>query len=248
MSKVQRRPSRVVLILCTLLIVAGGPVPLEGQVGHDPATSPFRDIRAGTFMTVVGGYFFGNGGRVGAAPHDGPVGGIRMSFLSNRSLQIGAGVLYGSQTRNLIDPNKTPADQVTGTATHGTWWIEGTLQFNFTANKTWHGLAPFAGSGLGITITEAVPGDPGAFRMGTKFFIAPMIGTRYFLTEGLYLQLDGRFNFWQISYPTTYLQEPFEDPGTPTDPHAVIPDGRPKEWSVTPWVNLGLGFPFRLPF
>ncbi|MBS1241383.1 MAG: hypothetical protein H6R40_810 [Gemmatimonadetes bacterium] len=248
MSKVLRRHCRAAILLCTLLAVAGRPVPLQAQVGYDPAKSPFRDIRSSTFLTLVGGYFFGDGGRVGVAPHDGPVGGIRLSFLANRSLQVGAGVLYGSQTRNLIDPNKTPAEQVTGTATHGTVWVEGSLQFNFTANKTWNGLAPFVGTGIGVSFTESVPEDPGNYTTGTKFFIAPMIGTRYFLTENLHLQVDARFNFWQLSYPSTYLQEPFEDPGTPNDPHAVIPDGRPKEWSVTPWVNLGLGFPFRLPF
>lgn len=248
MSKVLRRLLGAAIFLLATQLGPGGPGRLAAQVGHDPATSPFRDIRSSVFITAVGGYFMGNGGQVGAAPHDGPVGGIRMSFLANRSLQLSAGVLYGSLTRNLIDPNKTPAEQVTGTATHGTWWIEAALQFNFTGNKSWHGLAPFAGAATGVTITETVPEDPGGFRMGTKFVLAPMLGTRYFIAGDVHLQADIRFQFWQISYPSTYLQEPFEDPGTPSNPNAVIPTGRPKDWSVTPWVNVGLGFPFRLPF
>jgi hypothetical protein len=248
MSKAKGARLGAVLLLFACQFGPIGPVLLRAQVGHDPARSPYRDIGGGTFLTLVGGYLSGDGGRVGVAPHGGPLGGVRVSFLSNRTIRLGAGVLYGSQDRNLIDPNKTPSEQLTGTAKVNTWWIEGSLQFNLTGNKTWHGLAPFAGSGVGLTITETLPQDPGAFRMGTKFFLAPTIGTRFFLTPRVYLEADARFQFWQISYPATFRQEPFEDPGTLTDPHAVIPDGRLKEWSVSPWLNFGLGVPFRLPF
>lgn len=220
--------------------------PLGAQVGHDPAKSPYRDIRAGTFVSLAGGYFFGSGGQVGVAPHDGPTGSLQFAFLADKTISILGGVHYGTQQRVLIAPALPKDQQVRGTADHSTLWIDAALHFNVTGNKHWHGLAPYGGVAVGISFTEDVPEDPGRFSMGTKFTFSPLIGTRYFIGKS-YLFAESRFQFWQISYPSTYAQQPIGVPPTEGN-QAVIPTGVLKEWSVTPWVRGGIGFPWSWPF
>jgi len=221
--------------------------PLAAQVGHDPAKSPYRDIRAGLYIVPGGGYFFGNGGEVGVAPHDGPIGSLQFAFMADKTISILAGFHYGMLERVLIDPTVAKPEQVQGTVDHSTIWIDAALHFNMTGGKHWHGFAPYGGIATGISFTENVVEDPGSFSMGTKFTFSPLLGTRYFLGKS-YLFAEARFQFWQISYPSTYAQEPIGVPPSPEGPQAVIPTGVLKEWSVTPWVRAGLGLPWSWPF
>jgi hypothetical protein len=238
---------RITQIAAVLSALSALSAPARAQVGHDPAKSPYRDIRAGTFVSLAGGYFFGNGGQVGVAPHDGPIGSLQFAFLADKTLSVLGGVHYGVQERNLINPARPKPEQVRGTVDHSTLWIDAALHFNVTGNKHWHGLAPYGGVAVGISFTEDVPEDPGSFSMGTKFTFSPLVGTRYFIGKS-YLFTEARFQFWQISYPGTYAQEPIGVPPSPDGPQAVIPTGVLKEWSVTPWVRAGIGFPWSWPF
>jgi hypothetical protein len=225
-------------VLCT---------PLAAQVGHDPATSPYGHIRAGTFVTLGGGYFFGSGGQVAVAPHNGPTGSLQVGFMADKTISVFGGVHYGMLDRVLIDPDVAKPEQVQGTVDHSTLWVDAALHFNVTGGKHWHGFAPYGGIAAGVSFTEDVPEDPGSFSMGTKFTFSPLLGTRYFLGRS-YLFAEARFQFWQISYPTSYAEEPTGVPPSPEGPQAVIPTGVLKEWSVTPWVRAGFGLPWSWPF
>lgn len=226
------------------LCLAGAP--LQAQVGHDPAKSPYGDIRAGLYLVPSAGYFFGSGGQVAVAPHDGPTGSLQFAFMADKTLSILGGFHYGMLKRDLINPALSKPNQYRGTVDHSTIWVDAALHFNLTGGKHWHGFAPFGGVAAGVSFTEDVPEDPGSFDMGTKFTFSPLIGTRYFLGKS-YLFAEARFQFWQISYPGTYALQPVGVPITEGN-QAVIPTGVLKEWSVTPWVRAGLGLPWSWPF
>jgi hypothetical protein len=228
--------SKGIRLLLGLIVVLTAP--LAGQVGHDPARSPYRDVEHGSFMVASGGYFFGDGGQVGVAPHDGPVAGLGVTFLSNKPLQFGAGVFWGPMQRNILDLGLPAGQRVIKSVDHNVVWVDVNLHFNFTGNKSWHRLAPFAGVATGVAFTSNVPDDPTVFEMGTKFTFTPLIGTRIFLARRLHLQVEGRFQFWQIKYGEMYYQG--DEP--------VITQGRRNEWDVTPWVNVGLGYAVAWPF
>ena len=230
-----------------LLLSLAMPAALHAQVGHDPATSPYRNVLRGTHLVPSVGHFFGSGGQVGVAPHDGITGGLHLSFLSDRTVSLLLGVQYGRLERNLIEPTAAPDKQLEGSVLHGTVWVDGAIHFNLTGGKHWRGLAPYVGSAVGLTLTESVAADSNRFDMGTKFTFAPLVGTRVFLGSA-YLFGEARFQFWQVKYPPTFGQEPPTAPGTPENPNAVIPTGLLKEWSVTPWLRAGLGLPWSFPF
>jgi|SoiMethySBSTD1v2_1073268.scaffolds.fasta_scaffold933511_2 opacity protein-like surface antigen len=194
----------------------------EAQVGHDPARTPYSDVRHGVWIVLSGGQFFGNGGDVGVAPHDGPTFGVKMSFMANKTVQLNGGFYYGMLGRMIYDPTQPQGDRFTGPVDNDVIWLDGSINFNLMGGKTWHRLAPYIGSGLGMAIVEDVQGTN--FNLGTKFVFSPLIGVRFFVTDAVALSLENRFNFWNIKYTASFAQESVSS----------------SEWSVTPWVNIGL--------
>jgi hypothetical protein len=233
------RPVRLAGAVLLLLLLPAG---LRAQVGHAPESSPYRDIRHGSYLLAVGGIFSGSGGAAGVAPHDGNTGGLRWIFLGNRPLSVGLGVTYGDLSRLIQDPVKPPDTRTTGPVPQRVVFADLALQFNLTGGKTWRGIAPFTGAAAGLAFTEQVPGDPTTYKTGNKFYLAPMAGTRIFLGSAFYLHLEARYLFWQLKYPVTF-REAQDASNTP-----VLPTGDRDEWVATPWLQAGLGFKFSLPF
>jgi hypothetical protein len=202
--------------------LAGTAMPVSAQVGHDPAKTPYSDVRRGVWIVPSVGQFFGSGGDVGVAPHNGPVVGLRMAFLANRTVQINGGFFYGMLGRMIYDPAQPQGQRFTGPVDNDVIWLDGSIHFNLMGGKTWHRLAPFVGSGIGMAIVEDLPGAN--FNLGTKFSFSPLVGVRYFLTDAVALNFESRFQFWNIKYSASFAQEVFES----------------SEWDVTPWINIGL--------
>jgi hypothetical protein len=145
-----------------------------------------------------------------------------MSFLANKTVQIDGGIFYGALGRMLYDPTQPQGERFTGPVDNDVIWLDGAIHFNLMGGKTWHRLAPFVGSGIGMAIAEDVPGAN--FNLGTKFTFSPLVGARWFLTDAVGLWFESRFQFWNIKYEASFAQE-------------VVSSS---EWSVTPWINLGL--------
>lgn len=206
--------------------------PVLGQVGHDPARSPYRDIRRSTFLIATAGQFLGTGGGAGVAPHSGSVFGLRMGFLANRTIQLGVGVSYGTLERLVYDPLKPPGERFSGPIEANVLWTEGAINFSLTGGKTWRRFAPYVGAATGLAFVEDLEDDPANFRMGTRFFLAPTAGVRWFPADRVMLLAEGRFHFWQVKYTTPFAVE----------------NVAASEWIASPWVNLGLAWAFSWPF
>jgi len=227
--------------LAVLLLGAAGPV--SAQVGHAPESSPYRDIRFGSYVVASGGKAYGNGGAAGLGPHDGTSLGIRWVFLGNKPVQISLGGSYGDFSRLLQDPAKPPETRTSGPVDQRVIAADAAFHLNLTGNKSWRGVAPYVGAAGGLLFAEAIPEDTTSFRMGTRFFFAPLFGTRVFLGQRVYLFGEMRATFWQIRYPESYGAA---HANVPNEPPVIT--GGPSEWVVTPWLQVGLGWAWSLPF
>jgi hypothetical protein len=118
------------------------------------------------------------------------------------------------------------------------------LQFNVTGGKSWNRLAPFIAAGVGLALAGDTPADSSQYDFGRKFYVAPSIGTRFFLSDRLHIRAEARAVFWKLNYPTTFQTEPVEEPGTPENPNAVIPGDNLSEWTASPWLQIGVGYAF----
>ncbi len=186
-------------------------------------------------LTAYASYFDGNGGTLGIGVHDGWMYGIRFQLRANRFIAFGLGVSYGPDLkRNVVDPfAEDTADRITGPVQIHVWIPEGLLQFNFTANKSWHRIAPYAGIGLGAGFSSTVSTDS-IYRSSVRFVFTPYGGTRIYLANALAVRLEARMPLYKISYPHQY-NDGFEP---------IIGTGG--EWVASGWFVAGLTFNFKL--
>jgi hypothetical protein len=225
------------------ILIALFPVMGSAQVGHDPARSPYRTLRYGQFVGAQAGWFGGSGGTLGVAPHRGQVAGIRFDFLGTGTVSLGLAASLAWLDRVIIDPTRPIASAVRDTVPQRTAIGEGILQFNFTGGKSWHRLAPYVSTGLGLVLAARTPADSSGFRFRVQAAVTPGIGTRIFLGERLFLRVEARSTFWQAKYPASYRASPATDPAQP--PVLAAPA---KEWLANGWYSIGLSYAFNRPF
>jgi hypothetical protein len=214
------------------------------QVGHPPRSSPYRDIRKGHTLTVLGGYFSGDGGRFNIGPHDGAVFGVRYDVRTGATIQLGLGIAHGSLQRFIVNPFVHLVNRKTGPVRQSVTFADATLQFNITGGKSWHRIAPFVAASGGLALAGDTPADTSLYSFGRKLYFAPGAGVRVFLSERLHLRAEAKATFWKLDYPATFQSEPVEEPGTPDNPNAVITDGKVTEWTSSRWLQVGLGYSF----
>ncbi len=227
-----------VLLSAALVILT--PAGAGAQVGHPPSRSPYSDIPKGHTITGFGGLFGGTGGRFGIAPHDGPVYGLRYDIRTGSTIQMGLAFAQGNLERMIVDPFVPVANRVSGPVDQTVSFVEADLQFNLTGGKTWRGLAPFVGAGVGFAFPGETAADTSGFELGRKIYFAPHAGFRLFLTNRIHLRADARVIFWKVNYPASFTRQPPDEPTAPP----VITDGRTSEWTTTSWLQAGLGFSF----
>jgi hypothetical protein len=227
------------LALCLLLSATAA-----AQVGHSPHSSPYHDIRRGHTLTLGGGYFSGGGGRFGIGPHGGAVYGGRYDIRTSRTIQLGLGIAQGDLDRFIVDPFVRLANRRTGPVSQSVTLAEVTLQMNMTGGKTWHRLAPYGAVSGGLAFSADTPADTSGYEFGNKLYLAPAAGFRFFLSERLHLRAEIRATFWKLTYPTTFQNEPVEEPGTEENPNAVITGSSLTEWTANSWLQAGLGYSF----
>jgi hypothetical protein len=216
--------------------------PALAQVGHAPGRSPYHDIPRGHTVTATVAQFGGSGGRLGIAPHDAPLFGLRYDIRTSSPIQIGLGAARGTLDRLIADPDAEVANRFRGPVDQTVTFVELDLQFNVTGGKTWHRLAPFVAVGGGLALSQDTPADTSGFELGRKFYFAPHAGVRFFLTDRIHLRTEARVIFWKLNYPTSFTEAPSEEPDAPP----VIDDGRESEWSTSSWLQAGLGVGFSL--
>ncbi len=216
---------------------------LRAQVGHDPSNSPYQTLRYGQFVGLNIGYLNGSGGQIGVAPHSGPTFGLRYDFLGERTLTLGLSATLGRLERFIVDKNKPIETGRTGPFKQNVGLFEAVFQFNVTGGKTWHGLAPYASIGAGAVLAGATPADTSGFKFRLKGAFTPGLGARYFLTPRLFMRIEAKSTFWQVSYPVIFRRPPFSDP---TKPPVIT--GLGKEWVTNAWYSVGLSYAFHRPF
>ncbi len=232
-----------VLSLPVLLLMASS-APAMAQVGHPPDQTPYRDLVPGHTFTPMAGYVGGSGGPLKLGPHAGMVYGARYDFRSNRNLGFALSVATGKLDRLIVNPFVKLANRTSGPVQQRTTFVDLTAQFNVSGGKSWHGLAPYIGLSGGIALSDREPSDTSGYKFGNKFYVAPQLGVRYFVTSHLNLRADIRGVFWKLTYPNSFTQEPVEEPGTADSPNAVRPTGDLSDWTLTPWFQVGLGYVF----
>jgi hypothetical protein len=226
-------------VVTWMLVGLGGVRPASAQVGHDPARSPFRDIRRGSGLIASVGWLGGDRGTVPVGPASGPTLGLRYDLSLGGPTVFLAGATLARLDRYVIDPDSGAATRRSGPEPNDLLLLEAGLQLRLTGGKTWRGLAPYLGTALGLAFDLRGPADPGNYHFGTKFTIAPNVGLRLHPGRRLLVLADLRATFWRLSYPTSYVVPNAVDSTT------VLPAGASdRDWTSHPSLTLGVGWTF----
>lgn len=204
------------------------------QVGNPPAHSPYRDIPKKMNATALVGYIGGDGGALGIGPHDGPAYGGRFGIAVSRPLEFSLSVQYAPLEGNLVYRDTSGKLTVSNPVPSPVWMFEGGVQFTVTGAKTWHGLAPYIGGGLGFAWRTDSPGSPDAFDFGGRFYLAPFAGTRFYLQPRTFLRAEIRGAFWKLAYPDYYYDEV----------NGIIESFAENTYLSNVWYQVGIGYSF----
>jgi len=228
--------SRALLGLGCLLWGRG----LAAQVGHEPSKSPYRDIPRGSSFTLMAGYLGGDGGSLGIGPRHGMTYGVLYDLRTSGFVTGGLALSYMDLERDVLDADAPQATRRSGPFKQSVINAEAVLQFNLTGGKTWHHIAPFFSGGVGYALGSDVKSDTSGFQFGNRFTVSPGFGLRYFVGSHLHLRFEARRAFWKLKYPSSYLEDPANDPnGSP-----VITNGKTSDWMSSWWMIGGLSFSF----
>jgi hypothetical protein len=227
-----------------LLALAPAAASAQVAVGHTPTASPYMDVVRGHTLTLSGGLMTGGAGSIGLGPTDGAVFALRYDRRLSALVGITGGVGIARLERLVAHPDAPVESQFTGPVDQSVTLADIGLHFNLTGDKSWHRLAPFIMLTGGFGFAQQPAADTTSYEFGTKFFFQPGVGTRFMLSPRLQLRAEALAVAWKLSYPSSFGDEPAEDPGTEEDPNAVIPDGRFEEWVLAPRLQIGIGYTF----
>jgi hypothetical protein len=228
---------RLTVALCALALTSG----LEAQVGHDPFSSPYRDLRLKHTLTFFGGYITSGEGRADVGPSNGALAGVRWDIHVGGATSLFLGVAGAAAERNLVDPTLPPDTRYFATASQQLFILDGGFNLILTGRKTWHGLAPYVGGSMGMVLGAAVPQDTvSGFTFNNKFQLGPQIGIRFFPTRRVHLRIEGRNVMWRLKYPGAFFSRPLTDPSAASvlDPVTT----KNSEWVHHPVLKIGLGW------
>lgn len=219
--------------LTLLFLVAAAPS-LHAQVGYPPDRSPYRDITKKMSLTALGGYIGGSGGVLGLGPHDGPVYGGRFGIAVSSPIEVSFAVQYaalqGSRVYRDLDGNLA----VSGNLPSPVWMFETDVQYTITGAKTWHGLAPYVGGGIGYAWRSSSTESVDAYDFGGRFYWVPFAGTRYFINKRSFIRAEIRGAFWRLAYPPPYYE----------DITGILQSFAINNYLSNVWYQVGIGYSF----
>src|SRR5438132_4747336 len=177
-------------------------VNLSAQVGHNPATSPYRDIALHPGPMFFVGHLGADRGNVGVGTSNAITYGARYELPAGRVVQFQFTGAYLPGDRFLVNPyaDSNSASRRSGPVKSDLLQVEIGMQLRLTGGKTWRGLAPFVGTGLGLISELNAAADTSGYRFGTKFTIAFVSGVRWYPARRVTVTGDLRALFWRLKF------------------------------------------------
>jgi len=223
------------------LLTAQPPNRLASQVGHNPATSPYRDIALHPGPIVFVGHLGADRGTAGVGTSNALTFGTRYELPAGRVMQFQFTGAYLRGDRFLVNPyaDSNSASRRSGPVKSDLLQLEIGMQLRLTGGKTWRGLAPFVGTGLGLISELNAAADTSGYRFGTKFTIAFVSGVRWYPARRVSVTGDLRALFWRLKYPVA-----FHTPLAPDGSRVLPLTARLTDWTTHSWISLGIGWTF----
>jgi hypothetical protein len=206
-------------------------------IGTEPSRSPFRDLPTTQQLTLSVGWLSATKDAAGVGPEAGPLLALRHDIHLGGPAWLTSRYQALRSERRVIDPGLPAVDRFQGmqSVTHHIADIGITVAL--TGKKTWRGVVPTLGGGLGIT-SDFASRDVGGYLFGTKFAFSFGPGVRIVLPRGYSMRVDLTNNMYQFQYPSTYFI-------AASDTTRVLEDTRQRSswrsnWGITTGISIPL--------
>ncbi len=233
---VPRTRVRFAFLLAAMTSVLS-PMALHAQlIGTEPTQSPFRDVPTTQQLTAFTGYMDATKDAGGIGPKPGPLFGLRhdlhlggLAWLTTRYSAL-------RSERRVLDPGLPAAERDQGLQNVTHHLADIGLTLSLTGKKSWRGIMPTIGTGIGL-VSDFAQADIGGYRFGTKFAFTFGPGVRVVLPSGYSVRLDVTNSVYQFQYPDTYFTRA-------SDSTAVLDDTRQRSGWRSNWgVTAGFSIP-----
>jgi len=210
--------------------------PVLAQVGHDPDSSPYRDLEYRQELTPYGGYTRARVDPAGVHPQSAALAGLRYELYLGGPVSLTTDLSETFSDRTVIDPTKPRAQRVAGTETAPVYALDVGIALGITGRKTWHRLAPQVRAGLGVAHSTAAD-EPDGYKFGTPFAITFGGGLKFVPGGRLQLRADVGERLFKQKYPDAYYK-------TTSDNTAVLTTTPRSIWTNHTLLTLGVSFLF----
>ena len=202
--------------------------PLLAQVGHEPESSPYRDLQYRQELTPYGGYARARVDPAGVLPQSASIAGLRYELYLAGPVSLTSDLSAMFSDRTVIDPTKPVVSRFVGTETAPVYALDLGFALGLTGRKSWHRLAPQVRAGVGV-ITSKAADDTTGLKFGTPFAFSFGAGVKFVPGGRLQLRADVGERLFKQKYPDAYYR-------TTSDNTAVLTDANKRSY----WTNHGL--------
>lgn len=213
------------------------PALVGAQVGHTPRRSPYRDLEHRQELTFFGGQFQPRRDPAGVAPRDGAMLGAHYEFRMAGPAYFTATSTLILSERTVIDPNKLLVERVLGTQGINLLLTDVGFSLNLTGNKSWRGLIPSLGGGVGVGAGFDQP-DTGQFKFGYPFILALRPSLKIAPRGRWQGRIDAHNYLYRIRYPDSYFVK------STADPTVLDPTSGRNIWTRNLAITAGLTYTF----
>jgi opacity protein-like surface antigen len=226
---------RRIALIAAITLTARPADRLSAQAGHDPANSPYKDLRRGLTVRITEGYFGGSRGSdaVPVAATNGPTTGVRLELQASGTLTVAAGVAYANTTARYFKSDRDSFPKPLGPVNNDIVLADFGVLLSLTGGKTWRGFQPYAGATMGLAFGTRIGADSSGYNFGTKFTYAPEFGVRWYPARRLSAELGGRLLVYHLSFPSSYRFRIL--------PNILSPLSAT---TIHPWATFGLAWTF----
>ena len=192
-------------------------VPAAAQVGHEPESSPYRDLEHKQEITWLFGYVKARHDPAGIAPRSAVVTGARYEINLAGPLGFSADLTRSFSERLKLDPAKPRATREVGMQSTPVYAADVALALDLTGRKSWNHLAPQLRGGLGVVASRAKD-DSSGFSFGTPFAFTFGGGLKFVPGGRLQLRMDVTDRVFKLSYPDSYYRKASDNTSVLEDP------------------------------
>ncbi len=229
-------------LLATLLAAAAA-APLPAQVGHEPGSSPFRDLTTHQSFTFSLGRFGGNAAQAGVGWRGGLMYAGRLDTKLGGPFDFYVSFGFAASDRYRINTTLDSASRTTGPFKKTLVLADLGMVVNLTGAKSWRGLAPYFGFGAGEVFPSKSETDVGGYNAGANFTLIPLVGTRFFIGKTIAVRLEVRDYFFRYEWPLRYFS-PIDVNNVAITP-PILPNGsKDRQWVHNPTLLVGLAYGF----